>query len=312
MTMAPAPQVADGDNDMAAPTPRARGAIGARGMRALQQRLGRATTVEELFARASMEAAHLCGFERAVVLAVDHGTLVANATGAISDEACDALRRAVLSHPVPLVPDSDEAELVRLPGRLTNSRRAAPSTLKSSLGLDHHLVVPIAPEGRTIALLLLDRPEVSVSDPDRETAEIVAQLLELALERLVLRQRLRQLEENLRHITTSAQALVREAVHAPVELPCEGGHGLIVSVFPMGEGHGRVPDASAAALTHREEQIAVLLVAGRSNREIAGELHLSPETVKGYVAKLLRKLNAANRVEAVAQLARSFQLAEQD
>jgi DNA-binding CsgD family transcriptional regulator len=278
-------------------------------MRALQQRLARISAVDELFAQASFEARTICGFQRAVVLGVEQGTLVANATGAVSDPESDALRRAVLGHPVPILADSHESELVRRPDRARASREAI-STLKEALGLEHHLLAAVAPEGRTVALLVLDRPAPPVDDAAREKAEIVAHHLELALERLILRQRLRQLADNLRSLTASAQALVQEAVYAPVELPCSNGRGMSLSLFPMGEGRGGAAPSPTDELTARERQIAALLVAGRSNREIAGELHLSPETVKGYVARLLRKLGAANRVEAVAQLARSFQMAE--
>jgi len=280
--------------------------LGARAMRALQQRLALISNVDELFAQASLEARTICGFDRAVVLGVEHGTLVANTTGTLNDPDSDALRRAVLGHPVPIITGSHEAELVRRPDRSRESRPAG-GTLKEALGLDHHLLVAIAPEGRTVALLVLDRSAPAIDDDAREKAEIVTQHLEVALERLVLRQRLLQLADNLRSLTASAQALVQEAVHAPVELPCASGRGMSLSLFPMGEGRGGAAPSLTDELTARERQIAALLVAGRSNREIAGELHLSPETVKGYVARMLRKLNAANRVEAVARLARNFE-----
>jgi DNA-binding CsgD family transcriptional regulator len=48
-----------------------------------------------------------------------------------------------------------------------------------------------------------------------------------------------------------------------------------------------------------------LLVQGRSNREIADELILSPETVKAHVARILRKLGASNRAEAVSLIFRA-------
>jgi DNA-binding NarL/FixJ family response regulator len=45
-------------------------------------------------------------------------------------------------------------------------------------------------------------------------------------------------------------------------------------------------------------------VQGRSNREIADEIFMSQETVKASVARILRKLGAANRVEAVTTILR--------
>jgi len=41
-----------------------------------------------------------------------------------------------------------------------------------------------------------------------------------------------------------------------------------------------------------------LVATGLSNREIAQELFLSPETVKGHLSQIYTKLNLTNRVEA--------------
>jgi DNA-binding NarL/FixJ family response regulator len=50
-------------------------------------------------------------------------------------------------------------------------------------------------------------------------------------------------------------------------------------------------------LTAREEQVLVTVAQGRTNSEIAAELHISPSTVKTHLASLMRKLGARNRVE---------------
>jgi DNA-binding NarL/FixJ family response regulator len=57
-------------------------------------------------------------------------------------------------------------------------------------------------------------------------------------------------------------------------------------------------------LSEREQQIAELLVEGLTNKEIAERLFLSTETIKSYVARILRKLGARNRVQAAVLLAR--------
>jgi LuxR family transcriptional regulator, maltose regulon positive regulatory protein len=54
-------------------------------------------------------------------------------------------------------------------------------------------------------------------------------------------------------------------------------------------------------LTPREQEILDLLAAGLTNREIAGKLVISPETVKKHVASISSKLGARNRTEAVAR-----------
>jgi len=61
-------------------------------------------------------------------------------------------------------------------------------------------------------------------------------------------------------------------------------------------------------LSAQEQRVLTLLVAGRSNPEIAETLIVSVNTVKGHVKNLYRKLNVTNRIEA-AEAARRFQLA---
>jgi DNA-binding NarL/FixJ family response regulator len=49
----------------------------------------------------------------------------------------------------------------------------------------------------------------------------------------------------------------------------------------------------------REREVLELLAAGRSNKEIARQLDVSPNTVKTHVAKLFGKLSARRRTEAI-------------
>lgn len=56
---------------------------------------------------------------------------------------------------------------------------------------------------------------------------------------------------------------------------------------------------ASLGITAREHEVLRLLAAGRSNKEIAGRLHLSPNTVKTHIARLYEKLDAARRTEAV-------------
>lgn len=64
-------------------------------------------------------------------------------------------------------------------------------------------------------------------------------------------------------------------------------------------------EQSDTGLTRREVEVLQLVSQGRSNREIAGLLHISENTVKNHVRRLLEKLGAASRTEAVALAARS-------
>jgi DNA-binding CsgD family transcriptional regulator len=53
-------------------------------------------------------------------------------------------------------------------------------------------------------------------------------------------------------------------------------------------------------LTEREIEVLRLVAAGRSNREIAGELFISPKTASVHVSNILGKLSVASRGEAAA------------
>jgi len=53
------------------------------------------------------------------------------------------------------------------------------------------------------------------------------------------------------------------------------------------------------ALSLREMEILRLIAQGLTNREIGGQLHLSENTVKGYVKDILSKMGARNRIQAV-------------
>lgn len=56
-------------------------------------------------------------------------------------------------------------------------------------------------------------------------------------------------------------------------------------------------------LTPREEEVARLVSAGVTNREVAAKLFLSPKTVERHLVNIFRKLDVRNRTELVARLA---------
>jgi len=57
------------------------------------------------------------------------------------------------------------------------------------------------------------------------------------------------------------------------------------------------PAQPIEALTEREEEVLVTVARGRTNAEIATDLHISLSTVKSHLASLMSKLGARNRVE---------------
>ncbi len=60
-------------------------------------------------------------------------------------------------------------------------------------------------------------------------------------------------------------------------------------------------DAGGGGLSRRELEVLRLVAVGRTNREIARDLFLSPRTVDMHVRNILRKLDCRSRVEAAAR-----------
>ena len=60
-------------------------------------------------------------------------------------------------------------------------------------------------------------------------------------------------------------------------------------------------NGSGVSLTLREYEVLCVMALGRTSKEIADELHLAENTVRSYVQSLLQKLQARNRIEALAK-----------
>lgn len=57
------------------------------------------------------------------------------------------------------------------------------------------------------------------------------------------------------------------------------------------------PSQPFEPLTDREEEVLLTVARGRTNAEVADDLHISLSTAKTHVASLMQKLGARNRVE---------------
>jgi DNA-binding CsgD family transcriptional regulator len=264
---------------------------------AIQRRLRAFEEVADLLAAAASEACGRCGFDRCLIAGVQEGWITAAATAPLIDRPSDQLRRRLLAAPVLVEPSSLEGELVRLPDCADDGSRR--SILAEALDLENAVVAPISPQGRTIALLVVDRSADAPSDLVRSTVAAFAAVVAVSLEGVVLRKRVAELAADLHQLAGSAQALAREVVEAEVELPFDRGFGVAFAPARVSSALRKTTGA-AKLLSGRELEVAALLATGRSNRQIADELTLSPATVKTHVARILRKLSAANRAEAAA------------
>jgi DNA-binding CsgD family transcriptional regulator len=88
-----------------------------------------------------------------------------------------------------------------------------------------------------------------------------------------------------------------------------GASGLLTETRALGRRYGvGLPTARPSSttadlivpLTAREREVLELVAEGRTNDEIAGRLFMSPKTASVHVSRILGKLGAGNRTEAVA------------
>jgi DNA-binding NarL/FixJ family response regulator len=92
-------------------------------------------------------------------------------------------------------------------------------------------------------------------------------------------------------------ALIRaiRAVNDGNLLLAPGAAGTLVAAHAAHAAHAAQP---RGALTPREREVLDQLARGRSNREIARELHVSEKTVKTHVSSVLAKLGVQDRTQA--------------
>lgn len=93
--------------------------------------------------------------------------------------------------------------------------------------------------------------------------------------------------------------LLVQAIHAAANgdaLIAPSVTARLLSSFTTSSSHAP-PAQPIEALTDREEEVLVTVARGRTNAEIADELHVSLSTVKSHLASLMNKLGARNRVE---------------
>lgn len=91
--------------------------------------------------------------------------------------------------------------------------------------------------------------------------------------------------------------LVRASISA-----VPGGAAAILDLLPAGTPAYLELMADSMALTKSERDVARLVAAGRSNKEIAYERGSAPETVKAQLKTIFRKAGVTSRVELTARL----------
>jgi DNA-binding NarL/FixJ family response regulator len=93
--------------------------------------------------------------------------------------------------------------------------------------------------------------------------------------------------------TLSAQLLVRLHTQARQEEPTDLAHPSAGRAAEQRAQHPRI-----ASLTPREEEVLRLIARAQTNHQIAEQLHLSQNTVKKHVRRVMNKLKVSDRTQA--------------
>jgi DNA-binding CsgD family transcriptional regulator len=93
-------------------------------------------------------------------------------------------------------------------------------------------------------------------------------------------------------------------LHAHLRPVGDGEHEALVAVLELERERPSVAPALLASLTPREQEVAMLVVEGLADREVADHLQLSHHTVSQYVKRIYRKLDVDSRVALTRVLLR--------
>src|SRR4051812_35371829 len=115
--------------------------------------------------------------------------------------------------------------------------------------------------------------------------------------------------ETLHSAAAAARAAVGEAAYAAAAAAARAlavAEVLDEALAALENTRPTLPNASSPTTSHfdavfelspREREVLALVAEGRSNKAIADELFVSPNTVKTHIASLLHKLHADTRVQ---------------
>lgn len=276
-------------------------------------RLRSIRTVAQMIERAPAELCR-CGFDRAFVSRVQDSVWHAESCHVDGDPEWAAEIVRVGRARAQRLDDADmplEAEMVRRRGPLLVSDVQSHSRVQGLIAdvsqSRSYVAAPVMPENRVIGFLHADgfMARRLVDEDDRAVLWMFAEGFGYALQRTILVERLFGLRNRVYGMTNSMGTVMDDVCGAETEMACinpEGAEGASMRAASMAS---IAPESRLEALlTRREIDVLRLMAMGKSNGDIAEHLVISPGTVKSHVARILRKMCAANRAEAVFRFTR--------
>jgi DNA-binding CsgD family transcriptional regulator len=250
------------------------------------RRMKKAGSLQGLGRQACTELSEVLGFDSALLSFVeDDGFVVEESDHGLGGPTVIPRRECAAERACIRLRDTtrtNEADMPASPG------------YRELLGSAHYLVAPVIAKSRVIALLHVGRrSEDGVSAGDIDVLDAFASAYTLLHEKMLNTERVQQQRTSIARaaarLTEEADRIAAAAISFDVEDDTRVEPPTIAA-----------DSALAATLSHRERQVFERLVLGASNAEIADELVITVETVKTHVKRILRKIGAINRSEAIA------------
>lgn len=268
-------------------------------------------TPAELVAAAPALLCATCDFERALVSQVRGSRWIPEALHTVDPD--DPLRTGtgsgLLHRELPLHHTTLEAELVRrraatLVTDPLNDPRVA-NRLPSRFACTSIAAAPIMPAGRVIGFVHADRG--AGGEPldlaDRDDLAVFAEQFGFAFQRAVLLERLAAQHRELDRALDTARETGTRLYRGDIRMTRASFAAALAR--QSGERVYAPTPASRieALLSPREREVIELMSAGLTNTMIAERLVIAEGTAKSHVKRVLRKLHARSRAEAVARYA---------
>src|ERR1700730_10278587 len=254
------------------------------------RRVKKAGSLQGLGRQACAELCNALGFDNALFSFVeDDGGVVeeyTQCTGARTGAATVIGRRGCVA----------ERHCIRLRDTIRTNEDDVPASrgYRDLLGSVDYLVAPVIAESRVVALLHVSRwSEGGLSARDIDLLDTFASAYSLLHQRMLNTERVQQQRTSIARaaarLTEEADRIAAAAISLDVEYENRDEPPTIAPDYTL-----------AAALSDREREVFERLVLGASNAEIADQLVITVESVKSHVKRILRKIGAINRSEAIA------------